>query len=119
MTLGELLSSVAADLDDVGVAPTPDGGVTWSRGPDVFAAVGADGGSAEFRLDPAIAAAAMRTPDTGSSQRGQGWVQVPTSRARRPRRRPGDGLVHLGLPPNDDARLIARPALKSNTTPVE
>ena len=76
MTLGELLSSVAADLDDVGVAPTPDGGVTWSRGPDVFAAVGADGGSAEFRLDPAIAAAAMRTPDTGSSQRGHGWVRI-------------------------------------------
>ncbi|MGZ8438532.1 MAG: hypothetical protein ACXW4H_04730 [Candidatus Limnocylindrales bacterium] len=75
MTLGELLAAVAGDLDDVSAAPTPDGGVTWSRGMDVFAALGADGSSAEFRLDPAIAEAARRTPDTGSSQRGMGWVR--------------------------------------------
>lgn len=75
MTLGELLAAVAGDFDDVMAAPTPEGGVTWSRGADVFAALGAEGGLAEFRLDPAIAAAAMRTPDTGSSQRGQGWVR--------------------------------------------
>lgn len=75
MTLRELLATVAADLDDVTPAPTPDDGVTWSRGAEVFAALGSDGGSAEFLLDPAIAGAAVRTPDTAPSPRGSGWVR--------------------------------------------
>jgi hypothetical protein len=75
VTLRELLATIAADLDDVTAAPTPDGGHAWSRGPAVFASVGEGGTSAEFRLDPAIAAAAVRTPDTAPSPRGQGWVR--------------------------------------------
>jgi hypothetical protein len=75
MTLQDVLASVAGDLDDVRTASTPDGGIAWSRGSDVFAALAAGGASAEFRLDPAIAAAAVRTPDAAPSPRGQGWVR--------------------------------------------
>jgi hypothetical protein len=75
VTLRELLASVAADLEAAASAPTPDGGIDWSRGAQVFAAVDGNGTSAEFRLDPAIAAAAIRTPDTTASPRGQGWVR--------------------------------------------
>ena len=32
------------------------------------------GDRAEFRLDPAVAAAALRTPDTSPSPRGADWV---------------------------------------------
>jgi hypothetical protein len=71
----ELLTTVAADLDGVSAGPAPDGGTAWSRGDEVFAALAADGRSAEFRLDPAIAAAAIRTPDTVPSSRGEGWVR--------------------------------------------
>ena len=53
----------------------PDGGVTWSRGGRPFAAVSGDGRAAEFALDPAVAAAATRTPDVGPSSRGAGWVR--------------------------------------------
>ncbi len=75
MTLRELLATVVADLGDASAVPTPDGGVVWTRGGDAFAALAADGSRAEFRLDPAIAAAAVRTPDAGLSERGQGWVR--------------------------------------------
>lgn len=50
-----------------------DGVVTWSRGGREFAALGAAG--VEIRLDPAIAAAAARTPDTAPSPRGAGWIR--------------------------------------------
>jgi len=79
MTLDELLASVAAAIDDVVAASTADGGRTWAVGPDPFAVLGADGRSVEFRLDLAIAAAAVRTPDTGPSPRGQGWVRFQPS----------------------------------------
>ena len=75
MTLGEVLTTVAADADGVAATPTPDGGVAWSRGTVAFAVLGAAGRSAEFLLDPAIAAAAVHTPDTEPSPRGQGWVR--------------------------------------------
>ena len=75
MTLRELLDGVAAGLDDVDLAGGQDGGVTWSRYGRPFAAVGGGGEAAEFALDPAVAAAAARTPDVGSSTRGPGWVQ--------------------------------------------
>jgi hypothetical protein len=75
VTLRELLATVAADLDEVTAAPTVDGGTAWSREAAVFAVLGADGTTAEFQLDPAIAAAAVRTPDTAPSQRGHGWVR--------------------------------------------
>jgi hypothetical protein len=50
-----------------------DGVITWSRAGVDFAALGPDG--IEIRLDPPIAAAAVRTPDTAPSPRGQDWVR--------------------------------------------
>lgn len=75
MTLDELLATVATDFDDVTPSRTTDGVVAWSRGATVFAVVERGGAAAEFRLHPAIAAAAIRTPDTAPSPRGQGWVR--------------------------------------------
>lgn len=49
-----------------------DGVITWSVGDQPFAVLGPAG--VEVRLDPAIAAAARRTPDTGPSPRGPEWV---------------------------------------------
>jgi hypothetical protein len=71
LTLGEVLAAAAEDLP--GVRVDQDGDVmTYAVGPAVFATVG--GGRAEFRLDPLVAAAALRTPDTAPSPRGHDWV---------------------------------------------
>lgn len=53
-----------------------DGGVTaWSIGGIVFAALErGPRDRAEFRLAPAVVAAALRTPDTAQSTRGADWV---------------------------------------------
>ena len=51
-----------------------DGSLTWSRAGRAFAVLSADGSSAEFALDPAVADAAARTPDVASSPRGGGWI---------------------------------------------
>jgi hypothetical protein len=51
---------------------TVDEGTTWAAGPAVFATLTGD--RAEFRLDPLVAAAALRTPDTAASPRGQDWI---------------------------------------------
>jgi len=74
MTLRELLEGAAAQLDDTETQHGPDGAVTWSREGHPFATIDPDGVSATFALDPVVAAAAARTPDTGPSSRGQGWV---------------------------------------------
>ena len=74
MTLGELLEEAALGLDDVGTSTDDVGAVTWSRRGRAFAALSADGSVASFSLDPAVAAAAIRTPDTTESPRGAGWV---------------------------------------------
>lgn len=50
-----------------------DGVITWSVGDRPFAELGPSG--VEVRLDPAIAAAACRTPDTAPSPRGVEWVR--------------------------------------------
>ena len=71
--LTSLLGEVAGDLEAVERSgDTTTGAVEWSIGGRVFAA--AVGGRAEFRLDPMVAAAALRTPDTGPSGRGNDWV---------------------------------------------
>jgi hypothetical protein len=75
VTLETLLATVAADLEGVTASAAAEGGTTWTTGADPFAVLAADGRSAEFRLDPAIGAAAVRTPDTEPSPRGQGWVR--------------------------------------------
>jgi len=41
-----------------------------------FAVVEADGLAATFRLAPAVASAALRTPATAPSPRGRGWVTL-------------------------------------------
>lgn len=46
---------------------------TWSRRGAPFAVLGPTG--IEIRLEPAIAAAASRTPDTAPSPRGKEWVR--------------------------------------------
>lgn len=74
MNLRELLEDEGGDLPGLESTVGPDGSVTWSRGGRPFAAVAADGSSAEFALDPAVADAAARTPDVTLSSRGPGWV---------------------------------------------
>lgn len=49
------------------------GSVTWSVAAQPFAILGSEG--IEIRLDPAIAAAATRTPATAPSPRGPEWVR--------------------------------------------
>jgi hypothetical protein len=74
VTLEELLAEAAAELAGATIGTDPSGSTTWSRGGKAFAAVSVDGSVASFRLVPAIAAAAIRTPDTMPSGRGTGWV---------------------------------------------
>jgi len=74
VTLGEVLDGAAAGLNGVEAGIAPDGSVTWAHRGRPFAALAADG-AAEFALDPAVAAAAGRTPDVGPSGRGPAWVR--------------------------------------------
>ena len=74
MTLRDLLADEAADLPGAVCAVASDGSATWSRSGREIAIVSADGSSAEFALDPAVADAAARTPDVALSDRGPGWV---------------------------------------------
>jgi hypothetical protein len=74
MTLLDLLQEASLELPGTHAAIEPDGSITWSRGRRPFATAAADGSSAEFALDPAVADAATRTPDVTISGRGPGWV---------------------------------------------
>jgi hypothetical protein len=51
-----------------------DGGTTWSGIAGPFVVLARDGASVDFRLDPTLADAATRTPDTTTSGRGRTWV---------------------------------------------
>jgi len=55
MSLGDLLLDAVGQLDDVETTLTPDGAITWSRAQRPFAVLAADGASADFGLDPAVA----------------------------------------------------------------
>ena len=72
MTLRTLLEEAAEDLEGVESVQAGDG-VEWRHGGLAFATSGDD--TAEFRLDPLVAKAALRTPDTGPSKRGPDWVR--------------------------------------------
>lgn len=80
-SLAHLLSELAAELaasDAAAAGPAvqateADGTITWSRRDRAFAVGGPLG--VEIRLDPAIAAAAARTPDAAPSPRGPEWVR--------------------------------------------
>ena len=70
LSLGEVL---AAAEGLAGVTASGDEAMTtWSAGGHAFASLAGDW--AEFRLEPAIARAALRTPDASDSPRGPGWV---------------------------------------------
>ncbi len=70
-TLDERIGAILDELDDV--TRTRDGDVErLAVGSRVFAVIGAD--LLEVALEPAVARAALRTPDTQPSPRGTGWV---------------------------------------------
>ena len=69
----EVLDEAAADLEAAERRPATGGEhVEWSIAGRVFASASRD--RAEFRLAPEVAAAALRTPDTLTSDRGRDWV---------------------------------------------
>jgi hypothetical protein len=70
-SLATTLAGLATGLADVRVL-IAGSAMTWSRGETVFAVL--RGETVELRLDPAVAAAALKTPDTAASQRGPEWV---------------------------------------------
>jgi hypothetical protein len=71
---GRIRDLIEAAATELGAVDRNERGdvVEWGTGGIVFAAVGGD--RAEFRLAPAVASAALRTPDTAASQRGPDWV---------------------------------------------
>jgi hypothetical protein len=71
LTLADVLAAAAEDLG--GVETDVGGGTTaWSFAGRPFAIL--TGQRAEFLLDPLVAGAALRTPDTAPSARGRDWV---------------------------------------------
>lgn len=74
-TLAAALAEAAADLP--GVTGRQSAGATeYVLGEAAFAVVELGGDVASFRLAAAVAAAAVRTPDTVTSSRGHGWVTL-------------------------------------------
>ena len=70
--LAALLVERAADLEGTEVIPVDDGLELRLDG-EQFGTV--SGRAVELRLRPAVAGAALRTPDTAASTRGPGWVR--------------------------------------------
>lgn len=75
-TLPATVAEVIVDLPE-SRSHSADGVITWTRGETAFAALSPEG--IEIRLDPGIAAAAARTPDTERSSRGPEWVRFSPS----------------------------------------
>ncbi|HEV7809532.1 MAG TPA: hypothetical protein VGO64_02945 [Candidatus Limnocylindrales bacterium] len=71
LTLFEILLGAGRELPDV-LEGEDAGTTTWSSSGTIFATLAGD--RAEFRLDPLVARAALRTPDTSTSPRGVDWV---------------------------------------------
>lgn len=73
-TLRQRVEVLATEIVGAAVTSEPDGeAITWSAAGRLFAALTDD--AVELRLDPAIARAATRTPDTSPSDRGPEWVR--------------------------------------------
>lgn len=80
-SLADLVREIAESFPDATASSAPGAPgagpavaiSTWSRGGTAFAVLSASG--MEIRLEPAIAAAASRTPDTAPSPRGKEWVR--------------------------------------------
>ncbi|MFP5342942.1 MAG: hypothetical protein ACLGIJ_08470 [Candidatus Limnocylindria bacterium] len=75
MTLREVLDAAAAADGAPVTAEGSDGATTWAIEGVVFATLDRSGTTASFRLDPVLAGAARRTPDTGASFLGPEWVE--------------------------------------------
>ena len=69
--LAAAVELAVAGLDDV-ERREAESAVEFARAGRVFAVV--EGQSASYRLTPAVARAALGTPDTTPSQRGSDWV---------------------------------------------
>ena len=76
LTLAEALATAAGELDGIERREVAGGAVEYHLGEVVFAVVEAEGAGATFHLAPAVADAALRTPDTSRSLRGRGWVTL-------------------------------------------
>jgi hypothetical protein len=72
LTLASLVDEVVGGLEAV---DRHSGGraTVFERAGTPFAAI--DGEALEVRLDPVVAVAALRTPDTDASTRGPAWVR--------------------------------------------
>ncbi len=71
LDLADILGAAAEELD--GIATDVDGAsTTWSASGRLFATL--TGERAEFRLDPLVVRAALRTSDTAPSPRGPDWI---------------------------------------------
>lgn len=74
MNLRDLLTDDGAGDPEVQGIAGSNGSVSWTAAGQVYAVLSADGSAADFLLDPAVAAAAVRTPGASPSSRGPGWV---------------------------------------------
>jgi len=74
VTVCDVLEEAAAELGVDGSAAA-DGGTDYALDGVVFATADATGMTATFRLDRVLATAALRTPDTRPSGRGDAWVE--------------------------------------------
>ena len=73
LTLADVLEAAADET--AGVARGRDGdATTFSAGSPAIVFATLAGDRAELHLDPQVARAALRTPATGPSPRGAGWV---------------------------------------------
>lgn len=75
MTLREVLETAAAGVPDALETVAGNGATTWAVNELVFATLDGTGRTASFRLDPLLAGAARRTPDTTDSFLGPEWVE--------------------------------------------
>ena len=71
-SLAELVLEIVGELADVSRVDGDDETV-WRRAGRSFASLA--GGVLELRLQPLVARAALRTPDTHVSERGEGWLR--------------------------------------------
>ena len=71
LTLDEILTAASQEVPGV-ARRDEETGSSWLVGAEAFASV--SGSRAWFRLDPLVAGAALRTPDTSPSTQGPDWV---------------------------------------------
>lgn len=75
-SLAEALAEAAAGLDPIEPRSGAGGVVEYLRAGRLVAILEAGGAAASFLLSPAVADAALRTPDTAPSTRGRGWITL-------------------------------------------